>query len=82
MQLWQSGRSTDKLNRIHAKHPGIDVDILKQYKLIYQWIRGKDVVETLQDARFRKPGGVPSTGVRFVYLPLWRVNRRSVGPGC
>ncbi len=50
MQLWQSGRSTDKLNRIHAKHPGIDVDILKQYKLIYQWIRGKDVVETLQDA--------------------------------
>jgi hypothetical protein len=50
MQLWQSGRSTDKLNRIHAKHPGIDVDILKQYKLIYQWIRGKDVVEMLQDA--------------------------------
>lgn len=50
MQLWQSGRSTDKLNRIHAKHPGVDVDILKQYKLIYQWIRGKDVVETLQDA--------------------------------
>ena len=50
MQLWQSGRSTDKLNRIHAKHPGIDVDILKQYKLIYQWIRGKDVVETLQGA--------------------------------
>lgn len=49
MQLWQSGRSTDKLNRIHAKHPGVDVDILKQYKLIYQWIRGKDVVETLQD---------------------------------
>jgi len=50
MQLWQSGRSTDKLNRIHAKHPGIDVDILKQYKLIYQWIRGKDVVEMLHDA--------------------------------
>lgn len=50
MQLWQSGRSTDKLNRIHAKHPGVDVDILKQYKLIYQWIRGKDVVETLLDA--------------------------------
>jgi hypothetical protein len=50
MQLWQSGRSTDKLNRIHAKHPGIDIDILKQYKLIYQWIHGKDVVETLQDA--------------------------------
>ena len=50
MQLWQSGRSTDKLNRIHARHPGVYVDILKQYKLIYQWILGKDIVETLHDA--------------------------------
>lgn len=64
MQLWQSGRSTDKLNRIHAKHPGIDIDILKQYKLIYQWIRGKDVVETLQDA------GITGDAANSVIRPI------------
>lgn len=48
MQLWQSGRSRSKINRIRAKHPGIDLDILKQYKLIYQWIRGKSFTEVFQ----------------------------------
>ncbi len=45
MQMWQSGRSRAKINRIRAKHPGIDLDILKQYKLIYRWINGKDLFE-------------------------------------
>ncbi|MEK6528155.1 MAG: hypothetical protein AABZ36_04645, partial [Nitrospirota bacterium] len=48
MQLWQSGRSRSKINRIRAKNPGIDLDILKQYKLIYQWIRGKSFTEVFQ----------------------------------
>ncbi|MBI4843920.1 MAG: hypothetical protein HY809_06305 [Nitrospirae bacterium] len=43
MQVWQSGRSRAKINRIRAKHPGIDLDILKQYKLIYQWIEGENI---------------------------------------
>jgi hypothetical protein len=50
MQLWQSGRSRAKINRILARHPGIDVDILRQYKLIYQWIPGQNVVELLKRA--------------------------------
>jgi hypothetical protein len=50
MQLWQSGRSNAKINRIRARHPGIDLDILRQYKLIYGWIRGKDVVQLLSEA--------------------------------
>lgn len=45
MQPWQSGRSRSKINRIRAKHPGIDIDILKQYKLIYEWIRGFNLIE-------------------------------------
>ncbi len=49
MQVWQSGRSIAKINRIIAKHPGIGIDILKQYKLIYGWIKGKNIVETFQD---------------------------------
>lgn len=48
MQLWQSGRSRAKINRIRARHPGIDIDILKQYKLIYEWIRGKNLAEIFE----------------------------------
>jgi hypothetical protein len=49
MQLWQSGRSRTKINKIKARHPGIDLDILRQYKLIYGWIKGKNVVEIFID---------------------------------
>ncbi len=49
MQLWQSGRSRSKINKIMARHPGIDLDILRQYKLVYGWIKGKNVVEALLD---------------------------------
>lgn len=45
MQVWQSGRSKAKINRIRAKHPGIDLDILKQYKLVYKWIDGYNLPE-------------------------------------
>lgn len=48
MQPWQSGRSCSKINRIYAKHPGIDLDILKQYKLIYEWIKGKNLPEIFE----------------------------------
>jgi len=45
MQIWQSGRSRSKINRIRARHPGIDLDILKQYKMIYAWIEGHNLPE-------------------------------------
>ena len=48
MQFWQSGRSRAKINRIRAKHPGIDLDILKQYKLIYEWIQGYTLKEVFE----------------------------------
>ena len=48
MQPWQTGRSAERINRIKARHPGIDIDILRQYKLIYRWIEGKDVVQVLE----------------------------------
>ncbi len=48
MQLWQTGRSRHKINKIYARHPGIDLDILKQYKLIYRWIHGQDAVALVQ----------------------------------
>lgn len=48
MQMWQSGRSKAKINRIRAKHPGIDLDILKQYKMIYEWIEGRNLPEVFE----------------------------------
>jgi hypothetical protein len=51
MQLWQSGRSREKINRIRARHPGIDLDILKQYILIYQWIEGYNLTEVFDHIR-------------------------------
>jgi len=48
MQTWQSGRTKSKINRIHAKHPGIDLDILKQYKMIYEWIEGHNLPEVFE----------------------------------
>lgn len=54
MQVWQSGRSRSKINRIRAKHPGIVLDILKQYKLIYRWIRGLSIIEIFQEMKIEK----------------------------
>lgn len=48
MQLWQSGRSEERVNRIQQRHPGVALDILKQYQLVYAWIPGLDLVEALR----------------------------------
>jgi hypothetical protein len=55
MQLWQSGRSRAKINRIRARHPGIDLDILKQYKLVYEWIPGKNLIELFEGIDIEMP---------------------------
>ncbi len=55
MQLWQSGRSRAKINRIRARHPGVDLDILKQYKLVYEWIRGKNLPEIFEHIKLELP---------------------------
>jgi hypothetical protein len=62
--MWQTGRSKAKMNTIAARHPGIDLDILKQYKLVYQWIEGKNVVEALEDL------GMQNRGLEDVLAPL------------
>lgn len=49
MQEWQTGRSLDRINRILSRHPGIGLDLLKQYQLIYGWIPGRNIVEALTD---------------------------------
>lgn len=67
MQEWQTGRSLDRINRIISRHPGIGLDLLKQYQLIYGWIPGRNIVEALTD-RGRSMGDISA----FV----WRMNDR------
>jgi hypothetical protein len=43
MQLWQSGRSEERMSRIQRRHPGVGLDILRQYQLIYGWIPGRNL---------------------------------------
>ncbi len=48
LQLWQSGRSEHKIRAKVAQHPGVEIDILRQYVVLYGWIKGLDTVETAQ----------------------------------
>ena len=66
MQLWQSGRSRSKINKIKARHPGVDLDILRQYKLIYGWIQGTNVVDIFVDS------GLPAEHLALALEPITR----------
>jgi hypothetical protein len=48
LQLWQTGRSEDKIRAKVARHPGVEIDILRQYVVIFGWIKGLDAVETAE----------------------------------
>ncbi len=48
MQLWQTGRSRERINKILQRHPGLGLDILRQYILVYEWIEGLNVIEAFE----------------------------------
>ena len=45
MQLWQTGRSRDRIMRKIARHASIEIDILRSYILLYGWIKGINAVD-------------------------------------
>ena len=45
LQLWQTGRSESRIAAKLARHPGVELDILRQYVLLYGWIKGADLEE-------------------------------------
>ncbi len=50
LQLWQTGRSRHKIMSKIAKHPGVEIDILRQYILIYKWVKGLNAVDAFEKA--------------------------------
>lgn len=49
LQLWQTGRSESKIAAKLAEHPGVEIDILRQYVLLYGWIKGMDLAEVAHE---------------------------------
>jgi hypothetical protein len=46
LQPWQTGRFRDKIIAKEAKHPGVLIDVLRAYILLYGWIKGIDAVQS------------------------------------
>ncbi len=61
MQLWQTGRSEQKIAGKVARHPGIEIDILRDYILVYAWIYGIDAVEAQEAGRLSEAEVAPLT---------------------
>ena len=45
LQLWQTGRSESRIAAKLARHPDVELDILRQYVVVYGWIKGLDITE-------------------------------------
>lgn len=46
LQLWQTGRSESAIAAKRARHPEVELDILRPYILLYGWIDGQNAVQT------------------------------------
>mgnify|MGYP000542521900 CR=1 FL=1 len=55
MQLWQTGRSEAKIASKIAKHPGVAIDILRDYMVIYLWLEGIDAVQAYEEGLLTEP---------------------------
>jgi hypothetical protein len=51
---WQTGRSEDKIRAKIARHPGVEIDILRQYLVLFGWVKGYDASEMA--AKFKLEG--------------------------
>ena len=47
LKLWQTGRSSAKMESHQAKFRDVELDMYRQYILLYQWVDGLSAVEAL-----------------------------------
>jgi hypothetical protein len=80
LQLWQTGRSEDKIRAKVTRHPGVEIDILRQYVVLFGWIKGMDAVETAE--KFGFEGGAQAEFLArvtsLVTHELWQKGYRVV----
>ena len=56
-QLWQTGRHESKIAAKAARHPEVKLDILRQYLLVYGWIKGLNAVQGVEALGMTSAGG-------------------------
>src|ERR1019366_4971344 len=80
LQLWQTGRSEDKIRAKVTRHPGVEIDILRQYVVLFEWIKGLDAVETSELFRLddRACAGFLARATSLVTHELWQKGYRVV----
>jgi hypothetical protein len=54
LEVWQTGRSETTIAHKKAKHRDVELDICRQYILIYEWIKGVSAVEGLDQTSLPK----------------------------
>jgi len=50
LELWQTGRSTHRIEHKKAKFRDVELDICRHYILIYRWVKGESADAALQAA--------------------------------
>jgi hypothetical protein len=50
LELWQTGRSTHRIEHKKAKFRDVELDIFRHYVLIYQWVKGESADVALERA--------------------------------
>src|SRR5512133_2037890 len=50
LELWQTGRSTHRIEHKKAKFRDVELDIFRHYVLIYHWVKGESADTALQVA--------------------------------
>jgi hypothetical protein len=48
LKIWQTGRSKSKIASKKEKYRDVELDIYRQYIMIYEWIKGESAVEALE----------------------------------
>jgi hypothetical protein len=55
LQLWQTGRSEATIASKIARYPGVAIDILRDYILIYRWLEGCDALQAHEKGLLTEP---------------------------
>lgn len=50
-ELWQMNRDVSRIDRKKARHRDVELDIFRQYILVYEWIKGLSITEALRQTR-------------------------------
>ncbi len=53
IELWESGRREHIIQSKHFRHPTINLDLYRQYMLLYGWIKGCDAEQAADHLKFK-----------------------------